>query len=164
MYVNARAIIERPRPGDVGVANEVEILVQLRNKPGQRLQLEFPGGQVEPYESLPDALRREVCEETGLSIVTVEGHDTRVVASGDQATVECVRPFAAYQTIAGPVESMGVYFRCTAEGELHSQQEEATAPRWISRNRLRDMIEEDIEQFSWVDRAGLIFYLDSCGS
>lgn len=155
MYVNARAIIER-----TGL-DSVEILLQTRDKPGERQHLELPGGQVEPYESLVDALRREVLEETGLAVDQIEGQHTRVVAVGEQATVECLRPFAAYQTLEGPVDSMGVYFRCAASGRLVSQGDGSKAAQWVSPAQLRSWMDADIEHFSWVDRAALQFYLDA---
>jgi 8-oxo-dGTP pyrophosphatase MutT (NUDIX family) len=156
VYVNARAVIERTASDGA-----IELLLQTRDKPGQRRQLELPGGQVEPFESLLDSLRREVREETGLHVVEIEGRDARVVASGEQAEVECVRPFAVYQTLAGPVDSMGVYFRCTAEGELRPQKGESVGGGWFAVDSIRLMIESDPEQFSWVDRAGLLYYLST---
>ncbi|HEY9290229.1 MAG TPA: NUDIX hydrolase [Microlunatus sp.] len=160
MYVNARAIIERRPASDGGP----EVLLQTRDKPGQRRQLELPGGQVELFEPLLDALRREVKEETGLEVAAVEGADTRLVASGEQATVECLRPFAVYQTVQGPVDSMGVYFRCTAYGELRPQRGESGGAGWVPIDRISSMIARDPEQFSWVDRAGLLQYLASSAS
>lgn len=158
MYVNARAIIER------STSEGVEILLQTRNKPGERPQLEFPGGQVEAFESLLDALVREVREETGLEVVEVEGHDTRVVAVGEQARVECVRPFAAYQTLEGPVDSMGVYFRCGVRGQLLSTGDGSKDAFWATPAQIRSWAAADVERFSWVDRAGLLFYLDVCAN
>ncbi|GAB3930590.1 DNA mismatch repair protein MutT [Microlunatus endophyticus] len=157
MYVNARAIIERRTAATDGV----EILLQVRDKPGQRRQLELPGGQVELFEPLLDALRREVKEETGLDVVDAEGTGTRLVASGEQATVECLRPFAVYQTVQGPVDSIGVYFRCRADGDLRPQEGESGGASWFRVERVRSMIDRDPEQFSWVDRAGLLQYLSS---
>lgn len=154
MYVNARAIIERTGP------DGVEILLQTRDKPGERQQLELPGGQVEAYESLLDALRREVLEETGLTVDRIEGQDTRLVSAGEQASVECLRPLAAYQTLEGPVDSMGVYFRCSAQGSLVSRGDGSRAAQWVSRAQLRSWMDADVERFSWVDRAGLRFYLE----
>jgi len=157
MYVNARAIIERTAVDDGGL----EVLLQTRDKTGQRPQLELPGGQVEVFESLLDALRREVKEETGLDVEDVRGADTRLVASGEQTSVECLRPFAVYQTLQGPVDSMGVYFRCTASGQLRSQDGESRAAGWFGLDHLRALIDRDPEQFSWVDRAGLLQYLSA---
>lgn len=156
MYVNARAIIERMTP-DGGV----EILLQTRDKPGQARQLELPGGQVEPFESLLAALCREVEEETGLEVVEVEGRDARVVASGPESRVECVRPFAVYQTLDGPVDSMGVYFRCKAEGQVRSQPGETAIAGWFTPAQIRSLFASDVERVSWVDRAGILFYLNA---
>jgi 8-oxo-dGTP diphosphatase len=113
MHVNARAIIERQGPSGV------EIVLQVRNKPFEgRTWIELPGGRVEEFEGLLTALRRETQEETGLEVVTIEGEPQRLVARTETTEVECLQPFAAYQTLRGPVDSMGVYFRCQAQGEL----------------------------------------------
>jgi len=153
--MNARAIIERPaQQGN-------EILLQVRDKPGQARALELPGGQVEPFESLIDTLVREVAEETGLTVVEIEHQPLRVVTDDGRTRVECVRPFAAYQTLEGPVDSVGVYFRCRAEGRLVSHGDAADQPRWTGVAEVRRMLEVDPAAFSWVDRAGLTFYLDS---
>ncbi len=159
MFVNARAIIERSS------ATGTEILVQVRNKPREgRKSLELPGGQVRDFESLVEALRREVKEETGLDVIAVEGLETRIATNGPNTSVECLTPLAVYQTLRGPVDSMGVYFRCRAEGELLAHGDESEAPRWVPVSRIRTMFAENSEQFSWVDRAGLQFYLNRLNS
>jgi len=112
-YVNSRAIIERYIDG------ELEIVMQTRTKPNELLRMELPGGRIEPYESLIDALRREVKEETGLDLLEIEGEELRVdtVGINMEFEVECLKPFAAYQTVKGPVDSVGYYFRCKAKGD-----------------------------------------------
>ncbi|MCE5171133.1 NUDIX hydrolase [Paenibacillus profundus] len=154
-YVNSRAIIERNNQ------HGVEIVVQNRSKPDQPATIELPGGRIEPYESLTEALRREVKEETGLDIVEIEGYETKVDTAGIESEfeVECIRPFAAYQTIRGPFDSVGYYFRCKVSGTLLTSGDGTTNVRWIPVDALRDMMREDPLQFSSVDRAGILFYL-----
>lgn len=155
IYVNARAIIERET--DDGI----EIVIQTRNKPGEPKSLELPGGRLEEFESFTHALTREVLEETGLEVTHIEGVSTRVETESSNGTVECVQPFAVYQTTKGPVDSMGAYFRCRAKGTLLSSGDDTEDIRWISVRQLRAMFHENPEQFCWVDRAGILFYLKS---
>lgn len=154
-FVNSRAIIYREGEG------AEEIVIQIRNKPGEPKRWELPGGRIEKFESLTQALRREVKEETGLTVVEIEGESTRVDTVGiDPAfEVECIRPFAAYQTLQGSIDSVGVYFRCKAEGELLEHGDDTTQIRWIGMEELRAMFAADPLQFSAVDRAGIMFYL-----
>jgi 8-oxo-dGTP diphosphatase len=54
---------------------------------------------------------------------------------------------------------MGVYFRCQAEGQLLEAGDETRHSRWMLVSEIARLLEETPEQFSFVDRAGLIFYL-----
>ncbi|AZN39782.1 NUDIX domain-containing protein [Paenibacillus albus] len=153
--VNSRALIER------SINGRMEIVVQTRNKPGGPQRIELPGGRIEPFESLIKALIREVKEETGLDVTEIEGEDTRIDTVGidPDFEVECVRPFAMYQTIKGPFDSVGAYFRCKASGELLESGDETKHPRWVDVDQLRRLMSEDPLQFSDVDRAGIMYYL-----
>ena len=153
--VNARAFIERRNN------QYIEILVQTRNKPGERNCIELPGGRLEPFESLLAGLKREVKEETGLDIVEIEGEELKVDTVGINLDfeVECVAPFAAYQTINGPIDSMGVYFRCRAEGTLLDTGDGSKDIRWMEVEQLSSLIDKDPLLFSNVDRAGIMFYM-----
>jgi 8-oxo-dGTP pyrophosphatase MutT (NUDIX family) len=164
IHVNARAIIERE------TAAGIEIVLQTRDKPheGGR-SLELPGGRVEPFESLAEALRREVQEETGLELTHIEGLDTRVQTAAPDSNVECLRPFAVYQTTRGPVDSMGVYFRCRAEGQPLAVGHDTQNVQWVPVRQVEEWLaagpdpSPDADSagpaISWIDRAGLLFYL-----
>jgi len=155
IYVNARAIIERCN-GSI-----TEVVVQTRNKPGDSGKLELPGGQVNEYESLIDALKREVLEETGLEVTLVEGEsdmiNTNKIAGG--FSMECIRPYAVYQTLNGPVDSMGVYFRCQATGTLNDVGDYSLNAKWIDINELNSLVHNNQQLFSDIDLAGILFYL-----
>ena len=158
MFVNARAIIERKTPSGI------EIVLQTRHKPHEgKNSLELPGGRVEEFESLIDALRREVLEETGLELTHIEGLTTKVTVQTEGAEVECIQPFAVYQTTRGPVDSMGVYFCCQAERNLLEFGDDTLHPQWVLVDQVLEWIERDVKKFSWIDRAGLLFYLKHKG-
>lgn len=153
-YVNTRAIIERQ------IDDHIEIVIQNRVKPNEPLTIELPGGRIEPFESLIQALKREVKEETGLDLSEIEGEELRIVTTGNYFEVECVKPFVAYQTVKGPVDSLGYYFRCKAIGELLKSGDETSGIRWIKIKDLRALLEDNPLQFSDIDRAGIQYYLN----
>jgi len=152
IYVNSRAIIER------FAQNRIEIVVQLRTKQGQ-MYYEFPGGQVQAYESLFDAVCREVKEETGLDVTSVAGKDDCIYTEENRTfAMECFQPYAVYQTLRGPVDSMGVYFRCRATGELLAAGDDTKDIKWVSIEELRRMLASE-GLFSDIDRAAALYYL-----
>ncbi len=154
MHVNVRAIIERETP------DGIEVVIQLRNKPVEGGQwIELPGGRLEEYESFLDGLKREVAEETGLRLTRIEGESTKVDSRGELTNVECLQPLAVYQTTLGPVDSMGAYFRCQADGELLAAGDDTLGPRWMPVEQVAAWLEVEPERFSWIDRAGLLYYL-----
>ncbi|KGP80211.1 MULTISPECIES: NUDIX hydrolase [unclassified Paenibacillus] len=158
-YVNSRAIIERS-------GNEAtEIIIQRRTKSDSAFQFELPGGRIELFESLVQALVREVKEETGLTIYEIEGMETRIDTTGinPEFEVECIRPFAAYQTTKGPIDSVGYYFRCKASGELLEAGDETVDIQWIDIKELNKLFIENPLDFSDVDRAGIKYYLNHQG-
>jgi len=75
-FVNSRAIIERFNNEDI------EIVIQRRAKQDSSLKFELPGGRIDLFESLTQALIREVKEETGLDVFEIEGNETRVDTIG----------------------------------------------------------------------------------
>ena len=159
MFVNVRAIITRQTP------DGREIIIQKRNKPFEGSSpYELPGGQVEEYESLYDALVREVKEETGLEVKHIKNQEDRITTQEEVSNVEVITPFCMYQTLRGPVDSLGAYFLCEAEGELLSDGDATQQVQWIKVEELKNLLEKQCIQFSWIDKSGVLYYLRSLES
>lgn len=153
MYVNARAIIERETAGGT------EILLQFRERPGELRRWELPGGRLEEYEPILTGLAREVMEETGLAVTEIAGAGSRVEWTGTAATVECLVPYFVYQTLKGPVDSVGFYFRCRAGGDLTTAGDGASGHRWFPLADLRELFACRPDDFDWLTQGALRFYL-----
>lgn len=159
MYVNSRAIIERE--GEAGT----EVLVQVRDRPGAGGVLELPGGTLEEYEPLLDGLSREVREETGLEVTEVLDDAGRLVWTGVRpdgapgAVFECLRPAFVYQTLRGPIDSIGFFFRCRAAGTLAARGDLASGHRWLPVAELRRLLVETPQTFNGLTQTALACYL-----
>ncbi|BBN94642.1 hypothetical protein DEIGR_101888 [Deinococcus grandis] len=148
-YVNARAVIERSGP------HGREVLLQRRVKPGQPRRLEFPGGQLDPFEGITDALTREVREETGLTVSDYLT-DLRGTTTGTPAAeVECLTPSFVYQTRRGPVDSVGFFFRVQASGDLTERGDGAAGHEWVPLGEVRRRFQDAPDTFDWLTQAAL---------
>lgn len=154
MFVNARAIIERKNK--LGIA---EVLVQMRDKPNQPKGLEFPGGRIKEFESIESALYREVFEETGLTVKKISDELNRNIYSSNNVTVEGLTPFFVYQTIKGPIDSIGFIFRCEVEEGKLCINEEAYGHRWISIKDLDELSRNTPSTLDALTQGLLDYYL-----
>lgn len=153
IHVNARAIVIQIKD------NETQILIQKRHRKGEPEYYELPGGRIEEYELITDAIRREVYEETGLEVTEIENQDSQIITSNDKTSfsVQCIKPFTAYQTIQGPVDSFGVYFICRAKGNLLSQGDDSLDVHWASVHEINTLIGNNI--FSEIDKPAIMLYI-----
>ncbi|RNG38106.1 NUDIX hydrolase [Streptomyces botrytidirepellens] len=83
---------------------------------------EPPGGVLEREETIPDALQREVLEETGIKIAL-------------PATLTGV-----YKNMTGLIVSM--VFRCEAIDGVPTTGAETRALRWVTRDEVTDLADE----------------------
>ncbi|WP_181785588.1 NUDIX hydrolase [Streptomyces phytophilus] len=94
------------------------LLIQRRDNG----QWEPPGGVLEPRETIPEALQREVLEETGIKIAL-------------PATLTGV-----YKNMTGLIVSL--VFRCKAIDGTPTTGDETYALRWATRDQVTELADE----------------------
>lgn len=121
----------------------MHILLQVRGKEGGGSEnglLEIPAGKVRAFESVYDALRREVLEETGLTVVSIAGEEVRAPYEHGAYKVIPFRPFACAQNTAGTYPILVLVFLCRAEGRLPDSTDEARGYQWVSLKVLENLL------------------------
>lgn len=153
IHVNARSIVVQT------IDNQIQIVIQKRQRQGEPDYYELPGGRIEEYELITDAIKREVFEETGLVVTEIENEDNQLLTQGDNNafSIQCIKPFASYQTIRGPVDSFGVYFICRAIGNLLHQGDDSIDAHWASFSEIESLI--DNNKFSDIDMAAVMLFM-----
>lgn len=138
------AIIERDVDG------EKEILIQERVKPNSPTEsglLEIPAGKIRQFENLFDTLRREVFEETGLSIQHIDAEqDSSLLNILDYSVISC-EPFCVSQNISGTYPIIVITFLCKAEGEPLLESNESKNIRWLPISQLAHQLYSQPESF-----------------
>ena len=147
-----------------------ELFIQTRYKPQSSPTyldtLEIPAGGVQSYESVYDALKREVKEETGLDIIKIiDDESTGVMENraGDKSMA--FRPFLCQQVTEtnGGLPWYGFVFLCEVSGEIKMQTEEAINPRWMNLDELKRFLNEHPEDVFSLQYATLKKYVEERG-
>ncbi|MCL2427055.1 MAG: NUDIX domain-containing protein [Oscillospiraceae bacterium] len=143
----------------VKIENHIKhILIQERVKLSRRKEfelIEIPGGKVRENESIFDTLRREVAEETGLSIVEIVGERDSVSYEYNGYRVVDFEPFCCTQNIIGKYPVMCMVFICRTEGTLLEFSSESKNYRWISISSLKKLVSEAPEKIYPMNIAAL---------
>ena len=71
--------------------------------------------------------------------------------------MECIKPYASYQTIEGPVDSFGIYFLCEAEGEPYMAGDDSEDVHWAGLDEVRKLIDQ--KRFSEIDLPAVLMFL-----
>lgn len=151
IHVNVRGLIIRESE------NGKQLIIQLRKRKGEPKVYELPGGRINEYEKMVDGLRREIMEETGLQVKMIHGEQDSVITTGRSFSMECIKPYTAYQTIEGPVDSFGVYFLCDAEGEPLREGDDSGDVHWAGQEEVQKLISE--KRFSEIDLPAVLMFL-----
>jgi 8-oxo-dGTP pyrophosphatase MutT (NUDIX family) len=126
------------------------LLIQERQKQGGGIEngmLEVAAGKVREYENVFDALRREVKEETGLSISRIGGEESSTVRTVNGYEVMSFTPFLTTQNLSGGYSIILHTFICEAEGMLLEATGETTNIRWITHQDCRELLRRTPEAF-----------------
>ena len=149
---NIAAIVLRDEAGSA-------LLLQRRDKPEPvRGLLEIPTGRWRAGETPAEALRREVAEETGLQVRSIQGEGRRWEVH-PRWPVWSVAPAAVVVGAEGAYPALLVTFACVAEGEPRPLPGETADPRWHTPDEVRAMLRDDPRQFTAVAHAALAAWL-----
>jgi len=153
------AIIERERNG------EIEVLIQTRWKPESDPiysgTLEIPAGGMNKYENVYEAVRREVFEETGLTVLSFKpAIKTKSYSPKDDDCFTFV-PFYCQQQLKGGWPRVGFVFLCEVEdSDLKPGKREVKSIEWMEKTKLRRIVEETPEKFFTLQLGVLDYYLN----
>ncbi|ALF24502.1 NUDIX hydrolase [Fusobacterium nucleatum] len=131
------------------VNNEKYILIQTRQKKDgaeTNGMLEIPAGKIREYENIFEALKREVKEETGLTITKILGEDRQVSNLIDGNEVISYTPYCVTQNLSGVYSIILNTFLCEAEGELLSETNESQNIHWMKIEDLKKNLKNNPEK------------------
>ena len=144
------------------VNNEKYILIQTRQKEDgaeTNGMLELPAGKIREYENIFEALRREVKEETGLSITKILGEDNQISNFIKGNEVISYTPYCITQNLSGAYSIILNTFLCEAEGELLTETNESQNIHWIKIEEFKKILKNNPEKIFLLHINALQKYL-----
>ena len=142
--------------------NEKYILIQTRQKEDgaeTNEMLELPDGKIREYENIFEALRREVKEETGLSITKILGEDNQISNFIKGNEVISYTPYCITQNLSGAYSIILNTFLCEAKGELLTETNESQNIHWIKIKELKKIFKNYPEKIFLLHINALQKYL-----
>lgn len=150
------AIIEK------NVNGENYILIQTRQKAdGDETNglIEIPAGKIREYENIFSALRREVWEETGLTITKIHGEDSAISTQTGAVTTLSFTPFCTTQNLSGAYSIILHTFLCEAQGSPYNKTDETEHIHWVKVSEVARLLRETPEKVFFMHINALNQYL-----
>ena len=144
------------------VNNEKYILIQTRQKEDgaeTNGMLELPAGKIREYENIFEALRREVKEETGLSITKILGEDNQISNFIKGNEVISYTPYCITQNLSGAYSIILNTFLCGAKRELLTETNESQNIHWIKIEEFKKTLKNNPEKIFLLHINALQKYL-----
>lgn len=139
------AIIEKEINGE----NYILIQDRVKDRPleGSNFEiglLEIPAGKIQEYENVYTCLRREVIEETGLTINKIQGEENSEIISINGYKVLNYTPFSNSQNIEGYYPIMVQVFICNVkESSINGySSNESKNVRWEKISIIKKMLND----------------------
>lgn len=142
--------------------NEKYILIQTRQKEDgaeTNGMLELPAGKIREYENIFEALRREVKEETGLSITKILGEDNQISNFIKSNEVISYTPYCITQNLSGAYSIILNTFLCEVKGELLTETNESQNIHWIKIEEFKKILKNNPEKIFLLHINALQKYL-----
>lgn len=157
------------KPAAAGIIEKEEsgkqyVLLQDREKADAEMESglwEIPAGKIREYENIYDCLRREIWEETGLTVTEIQGESDSVWYESNGYRVLQYTPFASTQNVSEAYAIMVQCFICKAEGVLAKETNETQNLRWVELRELKKMLEMQPECFFPMQVLTLKKYIES---
>lgn len=132
------------------VNKEKYILIQKRQKENggsENGMIEIPAGKIREYENIFEALKREVWEETGLTITKINGEEKAIESYVNNNKVISFEPYCVTQNLSGAYSLILNTFLCEAEGSLVQSTNETQNIRWEKAEKVKEMVNENPDDF-----------------
>lgn len=134
--------------------DHLAVLLQRRDKPGEvvRGRWEVPGGRWRAGESAAQAIRREVEEETGLTVGMITS-PTETFEAAPHIGIDVAEPAVVVAGVDGAYPSLHVVIECTAQGEPRALSGETAEPTWWPIDELQRDLGDRPDDFVWQSHA-----------
>lgn len=126
--------------------------------------IEVPAGNIDAYENIYDALKREVKEECGLDIVKIiDDFQSEIYEYNEKDRSFTFKPFICHQVLStnGGLPWIGFVFICEVSGIIKIDKNEARNPCWMNVKELKRLITNHPEKIFPLQLPVLRYYTEN---